>query len=68
MEYPYNPEESKDWKEKCDQKEDEEDLLKRNRAHFGQALRTPLATTEMLERIPFTADPELAEQVLPERV
>lgn len=42
IEYPYNPEGVKGWKEIYDPKEVEEELLRRSRAHFGQAVRTPL--------------------------
>ena len=63
-EYPYDPEKVQNWKEIYEPKEVENELLKRNKAHFSQAARTPFATREMLERIPFTADSEMAEKVL----
>jgi hypothetical protein len=43
-EYPYKPEEVNEWKEMYDPKEVEEELLKRNKAHFSQAERTPFTT------------------------
>jgi hypothetical protein len=38
--------------------------LKRNREHFGQAVRTPFATREMLELVPFTTNSDMAKKAL----
>ena len=51
-EYPYKPEEVAEWREVYDPKEVEEELLRRSKAHFSQAEKTPFATKEVLEKLP----------------
>lgn len=62
--YPYPTEGIYKWKTTHGKEDIEKILINRNREHLAQAAGTPFTINGMMEKLPFTADSEIAEKGL----